>query len=243
MAKTSSFMAKAAYGFAASFLAASLAGGARAGDKPQLSGYWKYNASQSDDADRKVHEAQVNNERPLSDGAGGAADPTAGTSYPGGGGGGGIYPSGGGMGGRGGMGGMGGMGGGMGHGRQGTRSPEVSSEDWDQLAANPKYLHIDQRSDQVEVSNDSDQGRTFYTDGKKHDDKDSDGKKISTKGNWEADNFVAESKMNRSHKITDTYRLSSDGKQLFVTTRFEDSALNAPVMIRRVYDVSKAPAQ
>ena len=138
---------------------------------------------------------------------------------------------------------MGGMGGGMGHGRQGTRSPEVSSEDWDRLAANPKYLHIDQRSDQLEVSNDSDQGRTFYTDGKKHDDKDTDGKKISTKGSWEGDTFVAESKMNRSQKITDTYRLSSDGKQLFVTTRFEDSTLNGPVMIRRVYDAGKAPAQ
>jgi hypothetical protein len=240
MAKTSSLTAKAAYGFAACFLAASLAGWARAVDKPQLSGYWKYNASQSDDADQKVHEAQVNNERPLSDGAGGAADPTAGTTYPGGGGGGGIYPSVGGMGGRGGM---GGMGGGMGHGRQGTRGPEVGSEDWDRIAANPKYLHIEQRSDQFEVSNDSDQGRAFYTDGKKHDDKDSDGKKISTKGSWEGDTFVAESKMNRAQKITDTYRLSSDGKQLFVTTRFEDTALNAPVTIRRVYDVSKAPPQ
>jgi hypothetical protein len=157
---------------------------------------------------------------------------------------GGGYPSIGGMGGRGGMGGMGGMGGGMGRGgsRQGTRGPEVTTEEWDRLAANPKYLHIDQHSDQIAVSNDTDAGQTFYADGKKHDDKDSDGKKITTKGEWDEDTFVAETKLSRSQKITESYRLSSDGKQLYVVTRFEDNSLNGPVTIRRVYDATKAPA-
>jgi hypothetical protein len=137
------------------------------------------------------------------------------------------------------MGGPGGMGRGT---RQGTRGPEVTSEEWDRLAANPKYLHIDQRSDQIEVSNDTDQGQTFYPDGKKHDDKDVDGKKITTRSSWEGDAFVAETKLSRSQKITETYRLSSDGKQLYVTTRFEDTSLKGPVTIRRVYDAGKAQA-
>ena len=240
MAKILSFAAKAAGPMVACFLMASLAGVARAADKPQLSGHWNYNAGQSDDADQKVHEAQVNNEHGMSDGQGGSANPTAGTGYPGGGGGGGIYPTIGGMGGRGGMGGMGG--GGIGRSRQGTRGAEVPSEEWDRLAANPKYLHIDQHSDQVVVSNDSDQGQTFYPDGKKHDDKDVDGKKITTKANWEGDSFVAETRLSRSQKLTDTYRLSDDGKHLYVTSRFEDTSLNGPVSIRRVYDLGKGQA-
>ncbi len=130
----------------------------------------------------------------------------------------------------------------MGHGRQGTRSPEVTSEEWDRLAANPKYLQINQHSDQFVVSNDSDVSETFYPDGKKHDDKDVDGKKITTKAGWEDAAFVAETRMSHSQKITDTYRLSDDGKQLYVTTRFEDSSLNGPVTIRRVYDLGKPRA-
>jgi hypothetical protein len=216
---------------------------ASAGDKVQLTGHWNYNQSQSDDADQKVHEAQVNNEHSVNDAQGGGANPTAGTGYPGGGGG--VYSPIGGMGGRGGMGGMGGMGGGGGMGRgtrQGTRSPEVTSEEWDRLAANPKYLHIDQHSDQIVVTNDSDQAQTFYPDGKKHDDKDESGRKITTKADWEGDVFTAETKLSRSQKITETYRVSEDGKQLYVTTRFEDTSLKGPVSIRRVYDLGKARA-
>ena len=62
MAKIFSFTAKAAFPFAACFLAASLAGVARAGDKAQLTGHWNFNQDQSDDADQKVHEAQINNQ-------------------------------------------------------------------------------------------------------------------------------------------------------------------------------------
>lgn len=241
MAKGFNFTAKTSVPVIACFLATSLVGVARAADKVQLTGRWNYNAAQSDDADQKVHEAQVNNERGVNDAAGGGADPTAGTGYPGGGGyPGTVGPTIGGMGGRGGMGVPGGMGRGT---RQGTRGAEVTSEEWDRLAANPKYLHIDQRSDQIEVSNDTDQGQTFYPDGKKHDDKDVDGKKITTRSSWEGDAFVAETKLSRSQKIAETYRLSSDGKQLYVTTRFEDSSLNGPVLIRRVYNAEKTPAK
>ena len=249
MAKCFNFIATKSIPVIACFLAASLGGVARATDKAQLTGYWSYNATQSDDADRKVREAQINNTMGVGDARGGGANPTAGTAAPGGGigdGVGGGYPTIGGLGGgRGGMGGMGGMGGGgMGRGssRQGTRGPEVTSEEWDRLAANPKYLRIDQHSDQIAISNDSDQTQTFYPDGKKHDEKDVDGKKITTKGGWENDSFIAETKLSRSQKIIETYQPSDNGKQLFVTTRFEDSALNGPVSIRRVYDAGKAPS-
>jgi hypothetical protein len=226
MAKVFSFTAKAAVPIAACFLAALLVVVARAQDKAQLTGHWNFNQDQSDDAQQKVHDAQQNGQR-----SGG---------YPGGGGG---YP-GGGMG-RGGMGGMGGMGGGMGRGRRGMGNPSgtASSQEWDRLAQNPKFLRIDQRSDQFVVIDDYDHAQTFYPDGKKHNDKDADGNKISTKASWESGAFIAETKMPHSEKLTQTFRMSEDGKQLHVITRFVASSGNVSVSIRRVYDMGKAPAQ
>ncbi len=220
MAKVLSFKAKAAAPIAACFLAASLVVAARAQDKVQLTGHWNFNKDQSDDADQKVHDAQANSQR--------------GGGYPGGGGG---YPGGGGMG-RGGM-------GGMGRGRMGMGNPgsSVSRQEWDRLAANPKFLRIDQRSDQFVVIDDSDRAQTFYPDGKKHKDTDSDGNKISTKASWEGGAFIAETKLPNSEKLTQTFRMSEDGKQLHVITLFEASSGNVSVRIRRVYDPGKAPTQ
>jgi hypothetical protein len=242
MTKVFNMTAKAAVSVAAFLLAASLVGVARAQDKAQLTGHWNFNRDQSDDAQQKVSDAQQNAK--ITAASNGNTNPGGG-GYPGGGGGypdgGGGYP--GGMG-RGGMGG-GGMGrGGMGRGRQGTQDRSgVSDEQWDRLAANPKYLRIDQRSDQVVVVDDSDHAQTFYPDGKKHDDKDADGRKISTKSSWEGGAFVAESKLPHSEKLTQTFRLSDDGKQLYVTTRFDDPSLAGPLSIRRVYDVGKAATE
>ncbi len=220
---------------AACFLVASVISVARAQEKTQLAGHWNFNVDQSDDSNQKVADAQ-NNQRNRDSGGGGG--------YPGGGntGGGGGYPGGGYPGGGGvwGRGGMGGGGGGMGRNRGGAST--VSSQDWDRIAANPKYLSLDQRSDQIVITDDSDNSRTFFTDGKKHDDKDQDGAKITTKASWDGDVFTAETKMPHSEKLTETFRLSEDGKQLFVTSRFDAPSLNAPVSIRRVYDLSK-PAQ
>jgi hypothetical protein len=127
-------------------------------------------------------------------------------------------------------------------GRQANRGDSISSQEWDRLAANPKFLRIDQRSDQVVVIDDDDHAQTFYPDGKKHDDKDADGRKISTKASWEGGAFIAETKLPHSDKLTQTFRVSEDGKQLFVIARFDASSLNGPVSIRRVYDMAKASA-
>ena len=114
----------------------------------------------------------------------------------------------------------------------------VSGEDWDRLAENPKFLQVDQRTDQVVVTDDSDHAQTLYLDGKKHENKDTNGKKVSTKTEWHGDTLVAETKLSHSSKLTQTFRLSDDGKQLDVTSRFESPSLQAPVSIRRVYDLS-----
>jgi hypothetical protein len=237
MAKVFSLATRATVPVAAFLLATSLAAVAWGQEKSQLTGHWNFNQDQSDDAQQKVQDAQQNSRNQQSNGGGGG--------YPGGGGG---YPGGGmgriGIPGIGGIG--GGGGGGMGRGgRQSSRGQSVSSQEWDRLAENPRYLRIDQRSDQVVVTDDSDNAQTFYPDGKKHDDQDADGNKISTKASWQGGAFIAETKLPRSEKLTQTFRLSGDGKELYVTTLFEASSLNGPVSIRRVYENAKpaAPAK
>ena len=240
MAKDSICKANLAIAIAVTFLLAAWTGRAHAVQKAQLTGYWIYNARKSDDSARKVEAAQIESEAGVNESHGGGADPTAGTMGPAGGAGnvGGPYPTIGGMGA--GPVGMGGMGG-AGISRQGTRGPEISSEQWMRLQANPKYLQIDQSPDQVVVSNDLAETHTFYLNGKKHEEKDVDGKRIFTKGRWDNDSFVAETKLNRAQKLTETYQLSDDGKILTVTSAFEDTSLSAPVTIRRVYDAGKEP--
>ncbi len=223
---------------AAILLAISLPRVARAGDsQPKLSGRWQFNKDQSDDAQQKITDAQSNQRTSASSGGGypgggtGGGYPGGGGSYPGGGGVG--FPGGGGMG-RGGMG-RGGMGRG---GQQANRGSTVSAEDWDRLGQTSKLLQVDQKSGQLVVTDDSAHAQTYYLDGKKHDDKDDNGKKISsTKTDWQGNTLVAETKLEHGTKLTESFRVSEDGKELTVVSRLENSSLQGPVTIRRVYDL------
>ena len=136
--------------------------------------------------------------------------------------------------------------GGMGRrGGQSNRSGStVSAEDWDRLAESPKFLQVDQKPGQVVITDDSDHTQTLYLDGKKHDDKDENGKKVSTtKTEWQGDTLVAETKLDHGTKLTQSLRLSDDGKQLYVVSRLENSSLQGPVTVRRVFDLLGSTTQ
>lgn len=229
MTRVSSLATRAIIPMAAFCLAVSLAAGARAQNKTPLTGHWSFNQDQSDDAQKRVEDARQNSKTQRSGGGG----------YPGGG-----YP-GGGMGrvgiGLPGIGGIGGIGGG--HGGHSGHGSSVSSQQWDRLADDPEYLRIDQRSDQVVVIDNSNRAQSFYPDGKKHNDKDANGNKVSTQASWESGVLTAHTKLPHAQKLTQTFRLSDDGKQLSVITQFEAPSLNGPVSIRRVFDLAKATAQ
>ncbi|MGD0125375.1 MAG: hypothetical protein ABSF46_08455 [Terriglobia bacterium] len=223
-------------------LAIALPAVVRAGDsQAKLSGRWQFNKDQSDDAQQKITDAQSNQRTTANSGGGypgGGGGGGTGGGYPGGGGGwpggGGGYPGGGGMG-RGGMGRRG--------GQQANRGSTVSAEDWDRLGQTSKLLQIDQKSGQLVVTDDSAHAQTYYLDGKKHDDKDDNGKKISsTKTEWQGDTLQAETKLEHGTKLTQSFRVSDDGKQLTVVSRLENSSLQGPVTVRRVYDVMGSTA-
>ena len=207
---------------------------AHAGDKGQLSGNWNFNPAQSDDAQQKLQQAQ-RSQQIGQRGTGGSAYPQGGypgSGYPGGG-----YPRGGypGTGGNpaGGYPGSGGYPGGDGTDRVGNAT--VSGQEWVQLATNPKYLNITQHDDQVVIT-DSDHTRILYPDGKKHQARDESGEKTSTKTQWQNDELIAETRT-WSGKLTETFRVSSNGKQLTVVSRFESPSLLVPLIIQRVYDL------
>jgi hypothetical protein len=218
-----------------------LGGAAYAADKAQLSGTWNYNADQSDNAQLKVQQAQQTSQSAGSN-TPGARYPGGGGGYPGSGGnpGGMGYPSGGGYPGGTGYPGGGGYpsgGSGNGSGPRGMQTPgSVSPQQWSQLAANPKYLAITQQENQIVISDDS-HTLTLDPDGKKHSGKDEDGNKTSIRTQWQGDELVTETRMG-SGKLTNTYQRSSDGKQLIVTSRFEDFSLAGNLSIRRVYDLA-----
>ena len=235
MGRIFGFAVKSAILAATFFLAASLAGVACAADNPpKLSGHWQFNKDQSDDAQQRISEAQQIG--PPSDKGGDVQSLPRGGPGVG-------YPDGVGWPG----GGMGFPGPGVGVGLPGRRahdkSSNVSSDEWDRLAENPKELQIAQRPEQVVITDDSGRAQTFYLDGKKHEEKDANGKKVSTKTEWQGNELVAETKSSHSTKLTQRFRLSDDGKQLYVTTRFENPSLRAPVSIRRVYDLLGATTQ
>jgi hypothetical protein len=105
------------------------------------------------------------------------------------------------------------------------------------------FLQIDQHAKQMVITDDSGHVRTYYLDGKKHEDKDANGYKTSTKAKVEGISLIAETRMANSEILTETFRPSEDGSQIYVKTRLESPALGKPVNIRRVYDLAQAPAR
>ncbi|HEV2425295.1 MAG TPA: hypothetical protein VGZ29_10755 [Terriglobia bacterium] len=231
-----------------SALAAAFAFGAQislAQSKPDFAGNWNFNKDQSDDASQKIHEAEAQ-ARSQRGGYPGGRYPGGGVpggGYPGGGYPGGGYPGGGGIGFPGGRVGMGGMGPGMGRGRPRGGAPEagMSSADTEQMAETPKTLQIDQEEKKITITDDNGGVTNLYPDGKKHKEKDSTGQSNTIKTHWDGDRLVSESKLH-SGKLTQTYALSPDGKQLDVLSTL-DAGRNGSLAIRRVYDSAKGSSK
>lgn len=60
---------------------------------------------------------------------------------------------------------------------------------------------------------------------------------------WQGNQLISVMEGRRGGKTTRTYQLSSDGKQLIVTTKIENERLGAPVTFRQVYDPAATGGQ
>ena len=240
---------------------------AAADQKPRLCGRWNFNPAVSDDSAEKMSEAQeggngqgtigsypaspgpypgtypgVGVDRPIGDSGGVRVGDPDGIGRgregaPIGGANGGInYPSG-----NSGDPGIPGKRGGP--AEQGSSGTAGAYPKWGWLTQNPKFLQIDRQGKQIVITDDTGHARTYYPDGKKHDGSDAQGNKTSTKARWEGNSLLTETKITNSGTLTESFRPSEDGNQIYIKTRFEGPSLRAPFNVRRVYDLSKPPVK
>jgi hypothetical protein len=191
--------------------------------KPTILGSWKFNHDDSDDARQKMQQ--------LSQPSGNYGGRRGGGGYPGGGGG---YPGGGG----------GGYPGGGGGGR---RNPMDSYSDADKARLgdlmNPSYsLKIAQRENEVEMNDEQDRKRAFFTDGRKVEKaKDDTYHEIDAK--WDDDRLVSSEDGPKNGKIERVLDPADNGMQLYETFRMKDSHSNTTLTVRYVFDRVMPPQQ
>ncbi len=82
-----------------------------------------------------------------------------------------------------------------------------------------------------------DRSRTLYTDGRVIT-REGERGSLELRAFWQDDALVVERTFDNGRRITQTYALSEDGKQLYVTIRIEGDRLSQPVEFRRVYDAA-----
>jgi hypothetical protein len=208
-------------------LAASAALRPAPAQRPDLSGRWSFNVSQSDNPRDRVQPGD----------SGGDAERGGGRS-------GGFPRMGGGGGGRGGFGGGRGGRGGLGGGRGGYEGRGGMSDDQRQRMRQtlqlafraPGTLTIGETDSTVSFTADTAQAFVLRVDGHKLTQKVDSGGDLEIKGHWQGDDFVVERKVSGGGKVTEDYLRSGDGKQLFVIVSVDLG--RRTLDFRRVYDAA-----
>jgi len=143
-------------------------------------------------------------------------------------------------------GGHGRMGGGYpggGHGGYGRRGGESDEErqKMRQLFTPAKAITLSMTGAEVDLVEDRDRKRAFMTDGRKlQKSKDDNYQEIAAK--FDGTRLVSDEKDPRGNKMSRTFELSSDGRQLYETLHMTTGRSNAPLVIRYAYDIP-IPAQ
>jgi hypothetical protein len=148
-----------------------------------------------------------------------------------------------GNGGRRGMGGGSGRGGGYG-GQRGMRGRE-SDEDRErlqELLTPAKAVTLSMTGAEVDLVDDQNRKRAFMTDTRKlQKSKDEQYQEIAAK--WEGNRLVSEEKNPRGGKLSRTFELSEDGRQLYETIHMTFDPGNTALVIRYVYDIPSPTRQ
>ena len=175
-------------------------------------GAWRINKDESDDGRKKLQRAKDAENTNRGNGPYGSTGPRIGGPWPGG------YPGGG-----------------------GGNYPHDNSSDYDQIGdvVNPpreiKFMQRQPDDPSVELIDDREHRRMFYTDGRKlQKTKGPDYEEIAAK--WDGAKLVTDEKGAHNGKISRTFELSPDGKQLIETVHVADSKGNHPVSVEYVYD-------
>ena len=182
--------------------------------RKSILGAWKFNKDESDDGRAKLKQSREaeNTNR----GNGGYGGPRMGGGWPGG-------P--------------------MGGGRGGQRYPQSGgdiSDSMGDIVNPPREMKLSQNFDkdpQVLLSDDREHRIAFFTDGRKlQKGKDASYQEIAA--HWDSNKLVTDEKGAHGGKLSRTFELSSDGKQLIETVHLSDSKGNHLVNVQYVYDAT-----
>jgi hypothetical protein len=132
----------------------------------------------------------------------------------------------------------GGGGGGYGGHRGGGESNEQRQK-MRELFTPARSITITMTGAEVDLVDDRDRKRAFMTDGRKLQ-KSKDGSYQEIAAKFDGNRLVTDEKDPRGNKMSRTFELSSDGRQLYDSLHMTTGRSNSPLVIRFVYDI---PAQ
>lgn len=139
-----------------------------------------------------------------------------------------------------------GMGGGYpggghrGYGRRGGESDEERQK-MRELFTPPSTMTLSMTGAEVDLVDDRERKRALMTDGRKLQ-KSKDPNYLEIAAKFEGNRLVTEEKSPRGEKLSRTFELSEDGRQLYETVRLNTSHGNMPRVTRFVYDIP-SPSQ
>jgi len=139
-------------------------------------------------------------------------------------------------------GGRGRMGGGYpggGHGGYGRRGGESDEErqKMRELISPPATMTLSMTGAEVDLVDDRDRKQAFMTDGRKlQKSKDPNYQEIAAK--FDGNRLVTREKNPRGDKMSRTFELAEDGRQLYETLHMTTGGNNTPLALRYVYDLS-----
>jgi hypothetical protein len=196
---------------------------------PALSGRWKLNVQDSEDARQKMRQSMEGRDPGSAGGGGGGR---GGGGYGGHGGGGGGRGGGGGYGSRGGR----RSGGGESAAATSNRDPQGPRA---LLFNPPQQLTVTQTAAEIAILDQDGLMRALHPDGKGY--KSGTGED-EVKTRWESDHLVVETKTKSGTKLTETYGLAAEKHRMTVVLNVEGGSRPA-LSVRRVYDEQKTDAQ
>jgi len=177
--------------------------------RQSIVGAWQLNRDESDDPRRHTRDQEDSN------GGYGGRRP-GGIGWPGGGGGSGPY---------------GGRRGGMGGGESDEERAKMH-----QLLSPPANITFSMTGAEVDLKDDHDRKRAFMTDGRKlQKPKDDNYQEIAAK--WDGNRLVTDEKSPRGGKMSRSFELSPDGRQLYETLNLKMGRNNTETSFRFVYDI------
>ena len=129
----------------------------------------------------------------------------------------------------------GGGGGGYG-GRRGGGESDEERQKMRELLTPARAITLSMTGAEVDLVNDRNRKLAFMTDGRKlQKSKDENYQEIAAK--FEGNRLVTDEKNPRGGKMSRTFELSSDGRQLYETLHMTTGRSNSPLVIRFVYDI------